>query len=116
MKIAVVGNRYGWNIQEIYDVLECNISKEDEIVSGGAIGVDTYANKFAEYLGIPITIFYPDNSKPSPKRYYDRNQDIVDYSDILIAFQDNPHRSGTQSSINRARKKGIKVIVIKKGW
>lgn len=54
------------------------------------------------------------NGKPHPQRYYDRNQEIVDMADKVIAFQNNPHRSGTQSTINRAKKRGINVIVITK--
>jgi predicted Rossmann fold nucleotide-binding protein DprA/Smf involved in DNA uptake len=122
MKIAVVGNRTGWSEEEVCRELIKFFLKEHamplyekaEIISGGAEGVDTFAQNFAKNHGMKITILYPNPSMPSPQRYYERNQDIVDMADAVIAFQNNPHRSGTQSTINRARKKGIPVIVIDK--
>lgn len=113
MKVAVVGNRTGWAKDYVCNKLEELLDIEkDEIISGGAEGVDTFAQEFAKLKGMKITILYPDLNKPSPDRYYDRNQNIVDSADKIIAFQNNPHRSGTQSTISRGLKKGIPVIVI----
>ena len=42
--------------------------------------------------------------------YYLRNQDIVDVADELLAFQVNGS-SGTQDTVDRARRKGIPVMV-----
>lgn len=123
MKIAVVGNRTGWTEGEVHRSLVKHIPLFDfqlfhkgdfEFISGGAEGVDTFAQTFAKSYGLKITILYPDLLRPSPQRYYERNQDIVDMADAVIAFQNNPNRSGTQSTINRARKKGIPVMVIDK--
>jgi predicted Rossmann fold nucleotide-binding protein DprA/Smf involved in DNA uptake len=124
MKIAIVGNRTGWTEEEVHKELVSRLFtqiygnfesleiKDIEIISGGAEGVDTFAQTFSKEYGLKITILYPNPFRPSPQRYYERNQDIVDMADALIAFQNNSHRSGTQSTINRARKKGIPVIVI----
>jgi predicted Rossmann fold nucleotide-binding protein DprA/Smf involved in DNA uptake len=113
MKIAVVGNRDGWESSFVFHKLNEIVNvKIDEIISGGAKGVDTFAQEFAEAHGMKITILYPNPLRPSPQRYYERNQDIVDMAEKVIAFQNNPHRSGTQSTINRTKKKGIEVIVI----
>jgi predicted Rossmann fold nucleotide-binding protein DprA/Smf involved in DNA uptake len=113
MKVAVVGNRTGWEEETVQDWLEKLIDcKKDELISGGAEGVDTYAQTFAKMKGLKITIFYPDPKRPSPNRYYKRNQDIVDAAEMLIAFQIDSRRSGTQSTINRAIKKGIEVHIL----
>jgi hypothetical protein len=42
--------------------------------------------------------------------YYLRNQDVVDQADELLAFQVNAS-SGTQDTIDRARLKGIPIVV-----
>jgi ABC-type sugar transport system substrate-binding protein len=42
--------------------------------------------------------------------YYERNQAIIDASDELIAFQINKSK-GTQDTIDKAKTKGIPVII-----
>lgn len=42
--------------------------------------------------------------------YYVRNQDVVDVADELLAFQENAS-GGTQDTVNRARAKGIPVVM-----
>ena len=44
--------------------------------------------------------------------YYLRNQDVVDMADELLAFQVNAS-SGTQDTVDRARLKGIPVLVFR---
>ena len=115
IKIGIVGNRHGWNYDIKWDILEVinelYSRHEVEIVSGGADGVDSLAQRFAKEYGLKMTTFYPDTSEPSPKRFYDRNKKIADYVDVLLAFNKVKKRSGTQQTINFAKKRGIKVIV-----
>ena len=42
--------------------------------------------------------------------YYLRNQDVVDMADELLVFQVNAS-SGTQDTVDKARMKGIPVVV-----
>ena len=42
--------------------------------------------------------------------YYRRNQDVVDVADELLAFQVNDS-GGVQDTVDRARAKGIPVVV-----
>jgi len=120
MRIAIVGNRKGWTYKEVCAKLkEYNVYKSDIIISGGADGVDTYAQQYAKEIGAKIEIFYPDPNKPNPERYYHRNREIVLSCDILIAFNRHPNaRSGTTMTTNYAKtqkEKGgrpIQVIVI----
>ena len=53
MKIAVIGSR---NIEEAD--IGWYISEGDEIVSGGATGVDTCAADYASKNGIRLTVFF----------------------------------------------------------
>jgi len=116
--VAIIGNREGWSPLEVSMKLDVDklVTKDDIIVSGGAEGVDSYAQLFAKKHGIPILIIYPDPKKPSPQRFYERNEWIAEISDIIIAFnlKNNNGKSGTMQTVNYARKLGKKVILIEK--
>jgi predicted Rossmann fold nucleotide-binding protein DprA/Smf involved in DNA uptake len=116
--VAIIGNREGWSSLEVSMKLDVDklVTKDDIIVSGGAEGVDSYAQLFAKKHGIPILIIYPDLKKPSPQRFYERNEWIAEISDIIIAFnlKNNNGKSGTMQTVNFARKLNKKVIVIEK--
>lgn len=118
MNIAVVGNRVGWKEKRIHEILSTLLIFKKlvdiTIVSGGADGVDTYAQTYAKKHGFPIKIIYPSPHRPTPERYFERNQKIIDEADELIAFNKKVGAGGTQSTINRAFKKGIPVVVLSK--
>ena len=110
MKVAVVGNRNGFTYEQVKSVLErLGIGKNDTIISGGAIGVDTFAQKYAEEVGAEMIICYPDSSKPIPTRYFERNKEIVDIAEKVVAFNKKPH-GGTTMTINYAKKQGKKLF------
>lgn len=107
MNIAIVGNREGWTYREIKDILtKYDITNSDTIVSGGARGVDAFAETYAKEVGCNIKIFLPDSRQSIPERYFNRNRLIVDYSDIIIAFDKKKEHSGTKYTIEYARTKG----------
>ena len=58
MKIAIIGSR---SIKSI-DLNEY-VTDNDEIVSGGARGIDTLAAEFARQRGIKLTEFLPEYEK-----------------------------------------------------
>jgi predicted Rossmann fold nucleotide-binding protein DprA/Smf involved in DNA uptake len=111
--IAVVGNRQGWGLLDVMEKINQTkiISKEDMIVSGGAIGVDTYAQVYAKKKGIPIIIIYPDMEQPSPERYFTRNRKIAELSDSLLVFNKKGAKGGTWNTILCAKRMGKKVKV-----
>ena len=111
---GVVGNQKGWDWEWIKDALKHLItSKEDKIISGGAEGTDTIAQDFAKELGITITIHYPDNNKPSPERYFIRNEQIAKECEVLIAFDKKSGAAGTKNTVAHAKKLGKKIILYK---
>ena len=106
MKIAIVGSR-SLKIESIseYIPIEC-----DEIVTGGARGVDTYAAEYAERHGIPLTLFHPDYKRYGRGAPILRNREIIEHADCVVAIWDGKSR-GTKNVIEECRKKGIEVKV-----
>lgn len=80
------------------------IQNVTEIVSGGARGIDSYAENYAEEFNIPIKVFKPEYPKYGRSAPLVRNKQIVDYSDKVLCF---PSESsiGTIHTINYAKSK-----------
>ncbi len=100
MKIAIVGSR---NVT-VSDIGRY-ISNVEEIVSGGAVGVDCCAAEYAKENGIKLTVFLPQYDVYGRAAPIIRNKEIVDYSDKIIAFW-NGSSKGTLSVIKYAEKTG----------
>ncbi|MBQ8351098.1 MAG: hypothetical protein IJY20_03525 [Clostridia bacterium] len=109
MKIAIVGSR---NI--IVDNITDFVSEGDEIVSGGAIGVDRCAAEYAKENGLKLTEFLPQYALYGRAAPIIRNKEIVDYADKVIVFW-NGTSKGALSVIKYAKKceKECKVIICK---
>ena len=100
MKIAVIGSR-NVTVDNICEYLtDC-----DEIVSGGAVGVDTCAADYAKQNGIALTVFLPEYERYGRAAPIVRNKKIVDHADQILAFWDGRSK-GTQSVIRYAEKTG----------
>ena len=107
MKIAVVGSRDLTNIE-----LEKHIGEEaDEIVSGGAVGVDFCAAQYAKNNGLKLTEFLPQYDRYGRAAPIVRNKEIVNYADKVIVFW-NGTSKGALSVIKYAQKIGKPCEVI----
>lgn len=100
MKIAVVGSR---GIKSLN--LACYLTDANEIVSGGAEGVDSCAEDYAREKGIKLTLFLPEYSRYGRAAPIVRNKKIVDYADKIVVFWDGSSK-GTLSVIKYAEKVG----------
>ena len=89
--------------------------KITEVITGGAKGIDTLAFLAAESAGIRNRLFLPDRRKfPGKlirKAFLERNKQIVDRSDILLAVWDGKSR-GTKNTLSYARKAGKPIFLI----
>ena len=100
MKIAIVGSR---NV--VVHNMDKYISEGDEIVSGGAVGVDACAAEYARQKGQKLTEFLPQYERYGRAAPIMRNREIVNYADAIVAFWDGSSK-GTLSVIKYAKKIG----------
>ena len=110
MKLAIIGSR---------ELTQINVDGYvpegvDEIVSGGAKGVDGLAREFANRKGIKLTEFLPEYNLYGRAAPMKRNQQIAEYADQVLAFWDGKSK-GTEYTINLFEKLGkrARVVVIK---
>lgn len=106
MRIAIVGSR-----SITVNNIESYVSDADEIVSGGAVGVDHCAAEYANKNGLKLTEFLPEYALYGRAAPIIRNRKIVDYADKIIVFW-NKSSKGTLSVIKYAEKIGKKCEVI----
>jgi hypothetical protein len=107
MKLAIIGSR-DFNDYELLSATLDNYSI-DLIVSGGANGADTLAERYASLHQIETLIFKPDYKRYHRGAPLKRNLEIVDASDIVIAFWDGKSR-GTKHAIDYALSQNKRVI------
>ena len=107
MKLAIVGSR---GIEHV-DLDKYVDQDVDEIVSGGAIGVDACAAQYAKSRSLKLTEFLPQYERYGRGAPIVRNKAIVDYADKVLVFW-NGSSKGTQSVIKYAQKTGKRYEVV----
>ena len=109
MKVAVIGSRSIFAAD-----IGMYISDGDEIVSGGAIGIDSCAAEYAKKNGLRLTVFLPQYERYGRAAPIMRNKAIVEYADKIVAFWDGRSK-GTLSVIKYAEKarKPCEIILCK---
>ena len=86
-------------------------NEEIEIVSGNARGADKLGERYAKEHNLPVKLFPANWDKYGKRAGYLRNQEMANYSDMLIAFWDEKSK-GTKHMIDIAKKQGLTVIVV----
>ena len=99
MKVAVVGSR-DIVVENLEEFMPENVS---EIISGGAKGVDTCAEEYANKKGIKLTVIKPEYNKYGRAAPILRNKTIVDLCDVALIFW-NGTSKGTKSVIDYCEK------------
>jgi hypothetical protein len=79
----------------------------DEVVCGGAKGVDTIGKRWAEAMGIPVKMFNADWSV-GPGAGPIRNEQMAKDADALILVWDGSSR-GSADMLRRAKAHGLRI-------
>ena len=107
MKLLIIGSR---SIID-YD-LSAHIPEGVElIISGGAKGIDTLAEQYADAHGIEKLIIRPQYDRFGRAAPIKRNEQMVDACDVVLAIWDGESR-GTRYTLDYARKKGKEIIEV----
>lgn len=130
MKVAIIGSRK-FNDADHAELCDCpscstrlksvqgfvnryvtGLPKDTEVVSGGATGVDSWADTAARKRTLKVTEFKPDyaryNGKLAPLK---RNEEIVKYCDILVAFW-NGRSKGTKYTLDKASSQHVPYAIV----
>lgn len=110
MKVIIAGGR---DVTDYFAVKAAYIKSgfiAEEIVSGGARGVDYLGEVFAKNAGIPVKRFPADWNKYGKRAGPLRNLEMAEYADALIAVWDGESK-GTANMIMQAEQHGLKVFV-----
>lgn len=125
MKLGFTGTQYNMTPEQRGEVAD-RIRRwgVTELHHGDCVGADNEAAIIAKRalivtVGHPPTdnrkrsFFSSDESRP-PKPYLDRNRDIVDETDVLLAAPRSPEqtRSGTWATIRYAVQQGKSVTIV----
>lgn len=107
MNLAIVGSR---NITDTYYlrkaykrlISHCLDEEIMSVISGGAVGVDSMANDFAEQYNAPLVVYKPDWDTHGKAAGFIRNEKIIKTATHVIAIWDGKSK-GTHHSIKLAR-------------
>jgi hypothetical protein len=86
-------------------------AKPDEIVSGGARGVDTFGEIYARDNCIKVKVFPADWNTHGKKAGYLRNVQMAEYADALLAIWDGESK-GTKHMIDTMKRMNKQVYVV----
>ena len=110
MNIGIVGARKYRDRKSVIDLVN-SLPADSVIVTSGCAGVCTWVKEAAEKRGMVVILFAPDLHNirawfEVPKRYYQRNKELVEACDFLHAFisQEDGFVGGTRFEIQYALK------------
>jgi hypothetical protein len=117
MNIGIVGARKYQYRPSVIELVN-SLPAESVIITSSCKGVCTWVKEAAERRGMEIMVFSPDLSNiraffEVPKRYYQRNKELIEACDLLHAFlsYEDGFIGGTRFEIEYAVKRGIPVQV-----
>jgi hypothetical protein len=117
MKIGIVGARKYQDKQSVVDLVN-SIPLNNQIITSGCKGVCTWVKEVAQMRGMEVILFEPNLSNiragfEIPKRYYQRNKEMVEACDLLHAFlsAEDGFTGGTRFEVEYAIRVGIPVQI-----
>lgn len=115
--IGVIGSRKFTDYALLNQKLLEHAKEGDILVSGGAVGADSMAQRWAKEHGYSIVIHYPDYKRYGSGAPFARNRTIAEDSDFILAFYSKGRLSqgGTRNTIEWAIKMGKDFIEYEEG-
>jgi hypothetical protein len=117
MNIGIVGARKYQDKKSILDLVMV-LPPDATIITSSCKGVCTWAKEAAEERGMKVIVFAPDLSNirawfDIPKRYYQRNKEMVEACDLLHAFvsAEDGFVGGTRFEVEYAVSLGIPIEI-----
>ena len=115
MKVIVAGSRSIYEAYRVEAAIEASpwlkAGRNDELVSGGARGVDYLGERWARERGILVKQFLADWDKYGKRAGFIRNKEMAEYADALIAVWDG-ESCGTENMIDISLSTGLHVFVV----
>ena len=112
-KVAIVGDRNYSNYDFFKRIIDTYKRKFgiSFIISGGATGVDSMAERYAKENEISFTVFVAEWSQYGKSAGPRRNLKIAEVCDVMIAFLKEGSK-GTANSISLAKRLNKPVLII----
>ena len=107
MKLLIVGSR---SITD-FDLSPYIPNNIDTIISGGASGIDTLAEKYADVHHLSKYIIRPRYDLYRRAAPLKRNEQMVDMSDKVLIIWDGKSK-GTQHTIKYAKRANKKIVIV----
>lgn len=112
-KYLITGTRKGFTENEVFRFLYEKVDPEkDEIIHGGAPGVDTFAENWCKHVRCNSTTFRPVRLDIG-SYYLHRNAEMVALCKSVIAFWDKESR-GTKFTMEYAAARNKEIILYEK--
>ncbi len=109
MKIAIVGSRH-FPAQDVVRRFVESLPPQTVIVSGGAVGVDSWSIEIGASLGLATEVIAADWERLGRKAGPVRNAELVRNAEEVVAFWDGRSR-GTLNTVVLAHRAGVPVRV-----
>ena len=112
VKVIIAGSRSITNYRAVENAIKLSGWQADieEVVCGGARGVDALGRLWANTHGIPVVTMRANWKKHGKAAGPIRNREMADYAQALIAVWDGVSR-GTDNMIREAERRGLHCFV-----
>ena len=110
MKVIIAGSRTITDFNLLKKVITASGFNITEVVCGGARGVDSLGQKWAELNNIPVKLFPANWNAYRKSAGYIRNKQMSDYADALVCIWDGSSK-GSKHMLELADKNGLEIYL-----